>query len=320
MFRVLVVDDNEPFRQFACALLQQRNELQVIGKASDGLEAVQKAQELRPDLILLDIGLPKLNGIQAARRLRDFLPRAKILFLSVESSSDVVRQALNSGGVGYVHKLRAQSELLPAIAAVLGGKQFVSSNIEGWEYTESTAAQALPHHHEMLIYSDDAILLESFTLFIATALRADNPAIVIATKSHLDSLFQSLKAEGLDVAAATERGAFVPLDVTETLSTFMVNDLPDPVRFMDAATDLIQAAKVAKGVHARIAACGACAPRLWAEGKTDAAVWVERLWDDLGKAHELDILCAYPSSGFPGGKDARSFKIICAHHSAVYSR
>jgi DNA-binding NarL/FixJ family response regulator len=318
-FRILVVDDYEPFRRVVRLILQPRDDLQIVGEAADGLEAVQKAKELRPDLILLDIDLPKLNGIQAARRLHDINPRAKILFLSVESSSDVVREALSLGGVGYVNKLNAQSELLSAIKTVLGGKQFVGS---GLEYEpKSTATPALPQHHEMLIYSDDTALVKSFTHFIAAAMAAGNPAIVVATKSHLDSLLQSLRAEGLDIAAATKSGTFVSLGVAETLSTFMVDDLPDPDRFMNAATDMMRAAaKVAKEGHARVAACGECAPSLWAQGKTDAAVWLERLWNDLAKKYEVDLLCAYPSNRFHNGRDERAFKNICAEHSAVHSR
>jgi DNA-binding NarL/FixJ family response regulator len=319
-FRVFVVDDYEPFRRVVRLILQLRDDLQIVGEAADGLEAVQKAKELRPDLILLDIDLPKLNGIQAARRLHDIIPRAKILFLSVESSSDVVREALSLGAVGYVNKLNAQSELLPAIQTVLGGKQFVGSGLE-YESGESTTIPALPGHHEMLIYSDDAALVGSFTRFIAAALAAGNPAIVVATKSHLDSLLQSLRAKGLDMAAKTKNGTFVSLGVAETLSTFMVDDLPDPDRFMNAATGMMRAAaKVAKEGHARVAACGECAPSLWAQGKTDAAVWLERLWNDLARKYEVDLLCAYPSRSFPGVKDERAFKNICAEHTAVYSR
>ena len=98
--RLLVVDDYEPFLRVVRSILQLRNDLQIVDEASDSLEAVQKAKALRPDLVLLDIALPTLNGIQVARRLRDLVPYAKILFVSIESSSDVVREALNMGGLG----------------------------------------------------------------------------------------------------------------------------------------------------------------------------------------------------------------------------
>src|SRR5271169_4042180 len=129
--RVLVVDDYGPFRRFVCSTLKQRSDLRIIGEASDGLEAVQKAEELRPDLIVLDIGLPTLNGIEAARRIRKLSPESKILFVSQESSADVVQEALSLGAAGYVLKVRAGSELLAAVDAVLQGKQFVSSGLAG---------------------------------------------------------------------------------------------------------------------------------------------------------------------------------------------
>jgi len=92
MQTVLLVDDWEPFLRFIQSALLEKTKLQIIAHASDGLEAVQKAEELQPDLILLDIGLPKLNGIEAARRIRQLAPRTKILFLSQESSSEIYRK------------------------------------------------------------------------------------------------------------------------------------------------------------------------------------------------------------------------------------
>jgi DNA-binding NarL/FixJ family response regulator len=122
--RVLVVDDYEPFRRFVCSTLRKRPEWQVVGEVSDGLEAVQKAVDLRPDLILLDIGLPGLNGIEVARRVHKVIPECKVLFLSQESSADVAQEALNSGAKGYVVKAHAARELLLAVDAVLQGEQF----------------------------------------------------------------------------------------------------------------------------------------------------------------------------------------------------
>jgi|SRR5580704_10328996 DNA-binding NarL/FixJ family response regulator len=124
--RILVVDDYEPFRRFVRSTLGKRPELQIVGEASDGFEAVEKAEELQPDLILLDVGLPTLNGIEAARQIHTLAPESKMIFLSQESSADMVQEALSLGAWGYVAKVKAGSDLLPAVEAVLQGKRFVS--------------------------------------------------------------------------------------------------------------------------------------------------------------------------------------------------
>lgn len=126
---IFVVEDFDPFRRFICSKLQSMAEFHIT-QASDGFEAVQKAEELQPDLILLDIGLPKLDGIEVARRIRKVVPHAKILFLSVNSDPDVIREALGLGALGYIHKPRIERDLLPAIEAALDGKQFVSVDLD----------------------------------------------------------------------------------------------------------------------------------------------------------------------------------------------
>ena len=127
--RILVVDDSQVFRRFVSSRLQEEPNLPVICEVSDGLEAVLKAEELHPDLILLDIGLPKLNGIEAAKKIHKVAPASKILFLTLNSDPDVVRMALSTGAKGYVLKRDAERELLPAIEAVVQGKQYVSSGM-----------------------------------------------------------------------------------------------------------------------------------------------------------------------------------------------
>jgi DNA-binding NarL/FixJ family response regulator len=125
--RILVVDDYEPWRRFVASTLQKRPELQIVGEAADGIEAVQKAKELQPDLIVLDIGLPKLNGIKAAREIHECSPKARILFFTEDRSADVAEEAMNTGAEGYMVKSGAADELLPAVEAVLQGKRFVST-------------------------------------------------------------------------------------------------------------------------------------------------------------------------------------------------
>ena len=124
-----MVDDYEPWQRFTSTTLREQAELEVVGQVSDGLEAVNKAQQLQPDLILLDIGLPTLNGIEAARRIRVVSPTSKILFVSENRSPDIAEEALSTGAGGYVVKSDAGSELLPAVRAVLEGKRFISASL-----------------------------------------------------------------------------------------------------------------------------------------------------------------------------------------------
>ena len=124
--RILIVEDYEPFRRFVCSALGKRAELQIIGEVSDGPEAVEKAEELKPDLVLLDIGLPTLDGIEVARRIHELVPESKIVFLSMEHSLDVVQKALSLGGLGYIEKLSSAAEILAAVEAVCQGNRYVS--------------------------------------------------------------------------------------------------------------------------------------------------------------------------------------------------
>jgi DNA-binding NarL/FixJ family response regulator len=135
-----VAEDFELFRRFIRSLLQKWPKFQVICETSDGLEAVQRAEELQPDLILLDIGLPNLNGIEAAKRMRQVAPGTKIIFVTQNSDKDVAQAALSTGAQGYVLKTDAGSELFTAVAGVLGGDNFVSSGIKGGDSGETEDA------------------------------------------------------------------------------------------------------------------------------------------------------------------------------------
>ncbi len=136
--RLLIVDDHEPWHDFVSKAFRNKPELQVAARVTDGVEAVRQAKDLQPDLILLDIGLPKLNGIEAARQIREVCPHSKILFVSENRSAEIVQAALSAGGSGYVVKSDAGSELLSALKAVLKGKRFISASL-GSKFLISTA-------------------------------------------------------------------------------------------------------------------------------------------------------------------------------------
>ena len=136
--RIVIVDDFGPWRAIAGSILKREPGIQLMAEAGDGFEAVRRAIALFPDLILMDIAMPGLNGIEAARRIRETIPTCKILFFSELRSSDIVETALQIGGSGYVVKSNAGKELVPALKAVLGGERYISALVSDPELVLAT--------------------------------------------------------------------------------------------------------------------------------------------------------------------------------------
>ena len=480
-FRILIVDDSEPWRRMVFTLLREYLDWQIICEASDGLEAVQKSKELQPDLILLDIALPGLNGIEAARQIYETAPRSRIFVPEREPvSRSGKREALWEWVLwGYVAKSDAAQDLMAAVEAVIADRHFVSNSVagcatcrpldadvlqprgrhtregissssptvhsrnsdgtttsvcnrcpltigraldendlaelesrhvcqsverrqmvrivhrtyippvgtdrrlggssrkvlneDGWILSPAAKVELIKAHlflhpcsrcktsvehlspndesvcfrcqfslkrrwkelsevpplptkdgelkccHEVQLYSSDELFVHRFTRFIGAALRVGDAVVVIATQPHREAIFQRLLADGLDVTAALDQGRYIPLDVVDTLSTLMVNDLPDPVRFLATASSLLGTAKeAARGKHPRVAACGECAPFLWREGMADAAVRLEELWDEIARREGVDTLCGYPGESFRCEQGSETLQRIIGTHSALH--
>lgn len=338
--RILVVEDFEPFRAFLTSALGQNWDLEIVAELSDGLEAVSRAAELNPDLILLDVGLPSLNGIAAARRILEHSPQSKILFVSGDHSPDIVEQALSTGAAGYLVKSNAGRELFVAIAAVLQGKRYLCSSLSGRNINHNGHQHAGTHAwseprevttplpmeqnagcHEAMFYSTDRQLLDHLTQFVAAALNAGNGSVVIATGAHREGLARSLEASGVDIAGALEQGRYIAVDVAELLSTCMVNGVIKPNQFLQGFGDLIfQAASAAKTEHPRVAVFGEGPDLLWKQGNINAAIQDEKLGNQLAETYAVDILCGYSLSNVCGVAAVDVLRQICAEHSTLCCR
>jgi DNA-binding NarL/FixJ family response regulator len=138
------VEDFEPWRDFLRAQLQKDHGVEIVGEVSDGNQVIQEVERLQPDLILMDIGLASVNGIEAAKRVHECSPDTKILFVSENRSPEIAKKAMDTGANGYVVKTDARNELLPAIRVVLNGRRFISTSMAGHFLVEtSVTGQAM---------------------------------------------------------------------------------------------------------------------------------------------------------------------------------
>ena len=312
--RVLVVEDHAPFRSMICKLLRQRMDVDIVGEANNGLDAIRQAETLRPDVVVLDIGLPSLNGLDVAGRLRTLIPNAKLMFVTIESSLDVVEQAFSIGAHGYVYKPRALRDVLPVLDAIVRGGRFVSGGLARIAQGDSLAS----HRHHLLFWSDDTVAVDGLSRFIANGLNGGNTVIALVTKERDTCLRQSLHAADVDIDSATREQRYVPLEIGDLIARSTVNGNPDPALLFRTGADLVADAVRRSGkLDARVTACGECAPALWARGHRDAAVQLEHLWDEFSKTNQMDVLCAYPLAARSQSEQGRS---LCAEHTAVEIR
>jgi DNA-binding NarL/FixJ family response regulator len=312
MHRVLIVDDFEPWRRHLSTELGKNPRWHVVGEAADGREAVVAAQALAPDLILLDIGLPTMNGLEAARRILAHRPESRILFLTEQHSLDIVEAGLELGARGYLFKMDAGRDLLPAMESVVNGGRFVSAGVRG---RVADPPRDGPRH-EVRFYSDESAMLDDYTRFAEEILASGYPFILVAPEARRNEVERRLRAGGLDLDRLIAGGTYLSVDPTGILSAITRDGWPDPARFRDTVGPVIVSAGTTSG--RRVTACGECAPGLWHQGKREAATCLERLWDELANECDFDTLCMYLLDAPKlADDDYAHFQQICATHSYV---
>ena len=232
--RVLVVDDYEPWRRHVRGVLQATVKWKIVGEAADGPEAIQQAEALKPDLILLDVGLPTLSGIKVAERILAANPTQRILFISEHRS--LAEGALATGARGYIIKSDAALELLPAMEVIIQGGRFVGASAGPLPLG---ARHEHVHRHEGGFYADEASLLNAWTQAAQAALRAGHTVIILALDSRRCAMHQRLQTRGVDLDGAIRENRYLSLDPLDMLSQFMVDDWPDDLLFQKAVDPIL---------------------------------------------------------------------------------
>ena len=252
---VLLVDDFQQWRRVVRVILQRELQTPTISEAADGLVAVQKAQEVQPDLVVLDIGLPSLDGIGVARRIKNVSPTSKIVFLTENRSSDFAEAALQTGASGYVVKSSAVKELLPAVKQALAGGRFISPSLithalleTNEQHTHSSYPETRPQRsgevrcrHQANFCKNDAVLVDGLACFAETTLRNGDAVVLLATESHRTGVLKRLKLRGVDVAAAIDEKRYTSIDIVDSISMF---------RFAEHLTE--EAARAGKEKNIRV--------------------------------------------------------------------
>jgi len=168
--------------------------------------------------------------------------------------------------------------------------------------------------HAVQFYGQDAVLVERLADWAGEGLTAGEAVVVAARRAHLDALAAHLGTAGVDVAAAERAGHYLPLDASETLGRFTVDDVVDGARLVEAVGGVVAGALER---HARVRAAGEMVALLWQDGKRDAALEVEALWNELARSLPFSLLCTYPLDAFDGEHGGPALRAVCDAHSDV---
>lgn len=324
---VLLVDDFRSFRTEAASIIQKKPEFNIIAEASNGLEAIEKAELFGPDLILLDIGLPKLNGIGVAKELTHRKASSQIVFLTGEEDDDCVSEALTVGAKGYVFKRRLQSDLVPALKLAAAGHFFVSpygfiGQTDSEVMRPSPASSSAWHGsstHTMEFYSDESALVSGVSELVRASLSQDRVVVALLKRNHIACASRRLVESGVDLEGAIRWGGYRPFAIEGTIPFLMPNGRLDRARFATFFEPVLAHA----AWNAERKCSGAVVLADLASALIDLgydhenALRTEELWNDLVQKRPFLVHCVCPVTTLGAKRNRDTLAQICPHHSRV---
>jgi DNA-binding NarL/FixJ family response regulator len=305
--RVLVADDEPRILKAVSTTLA--TEFDVIATVADGRQALDAIPRLDPDLVVLDISMPGLNGFQTAAELQRIGSRARIVFLTMHQDDDFVSQALRCGAMGYVLKALVSSDLVPALHHVLAGRRYLPSLTS----LVMTGADT----HALQLCGEGSSGLDGVAAVLSSALHRGDIVATATTTSNRDGLAVLLKKRGWNLADVGEQGRYLVFDAEEVATRITRAGRAD----LDSIAEMVAALESARRAsatrpHSHLTIAGEISAVLYRRGLPHAALDLERFWDELTRSLPILTICMCPT---PCSDDngAEFLSSISAHHTAI---
>jgi CheY-like chemotaxis protein len=303
--RVLLADDHFAFLDTVNHLLQPA--FDVVALASDGRQALEMARHLRPEVVVLDISMPELNGFQTLEHLRRDLPDTRVIFCTLHGEEEMVAAAVNGGAHGYVLKSRIHQDLIIAIEHALADRLFVPSLAS----LRSVAA----NRHTLVLHAEDGRFLDEVGQLVGPTLRSGNPVVVVTCEATRVGLAQRLRARHINLPLMADRGQYVEQDSAVALSHVMG---ADQERLTEMIYDFERLRLSApNGPRSRLTIVSDLTVALWRGAQFEAALALERVWDELTRPFPFSTVCVIPTDCFARSEAGGHFPTLCEAHSAV---
>ena len=340
--RILIVDDSELMRRGIRSLLGKRTDWLVCGEAKDGLEATEKARELRPDVVLMDLSMPRMGGAEAIRILRAEFPDTAVIIVSQNDPDVLRRHAAELGAYGYIAKGDLTRDLVDMVERVGGNDRSLPDSfylsrsvravedgrgasadrkVAGGERVQKGLAEAWssvltgagPRDHIVQLYQDQQFLNRAVCRFAAAAIANGEGVILIPTIAHWDAFKSRLKDE-VDVKAAEDRGQLTIVNADEFLPAFLRDGMPDSPVFLALAANVVSRAR-GEGRYPKVRCWGEMVSLLWERGDIAASMNLEDLFDQLAQQQNMAVFCSFLMDNFNGEVHARILPRLGENHS-----
>ena len=270
--RVLLADDHVAFLEAASDLLDPACD--VVGLASDGRQALEMAKDLRPEVVVLDVSMPELNGFQTLAHLRRDLPDTRVIFCTLHGMDEIIAAALNAGAHGYVLKSRIHVDLISAIEHALADRLFVPSLAS----LRSVAA----NRHTLVLHAENDRFLEDVCQLVGPTLRSGDAVAVVTCEATRVGIAQRLRARHINLPLLAARGLYVEQDSAVALSHVVRDGSPDRERLMEMIHDFDRLLlSAANGPRSRLTIVADLTVALWRGGEFEVALALERIRDEF---------------------------------------